>query len=36
MAARRKLLNLGEAFDRLKATSFHYRQEIMDRLLSGR
>jgi predicted nucleic acid-binding protein len=39
MAARRDLLNLADAFERLKGTSFHYRQEIMDRFLdesSGR
>lgn len=33
MAARHNLLNLGEAFDRLKRTSFHYSQEIMDQFL---
>ena len=33
MAARRDLLNLADAFERLKGTSFHYRQEIMDRFL---
>jgi predicted nucleic acid-binding protein len=39
MAARRDLLNLADAFERLKRTSFHYRQEIMDQFLeesSGR
>lgn len=33
-AARRGLLNLADAFDRLKRTNFRYRQAIMDRLLS--
>ncbi len=33
-AARRGLLNLADAFDRLKRTNFRYRQEIMDKLLS--
>ena len=33
LAARRGLLDLADAFDRLKATNFRYRQEIMDRLL---
>jgi predicted nucleic acid-binding protein len=32
-AARRGLLNLAEAFDRLKQTNFRYQQEIMDKLL---
>ena len=32
-AARRGLLNLEDAFDRLKRTNFRYRQEIMDKLL---
>jgi predicted nucleic acid-binding protein len=32
-AARNGLLNLAEAFDRLKKTNFRYRQEIMDKLL---
>jgi predicted nucleic acid-binding protein len=31
--ARRGLLNLAEAFDRLKQTNFRYQQEIMDKLL---
>ena len=30
MAARRDLLNLVEALDRLKRTNFHYRPEIID------
>ena len=33
LAAHHGLLNLAEAFDRLKRTNFHYRQEIMDQLL---
>jgi predicted nucleic acid-binding protein len=33
MAARHGLLNLADALDRLKRTSFHYRQEIIDRFL---
>ncbi len=32
-AARKGLLNLAEAFARLKTTNFRYRQEILDRLL---
>jgi len=32
-AGRRGMLNLAEAFDRLKRTNFRYRQEIMDDLL---
>jgi predicted nucleic acid-binding protein len=32
-AARRDLLNLADAFDRLKRTNFRYQQEIMDKLL---
>lgn len=38
-AAQRRLLNLADAFDRVKRTNFRYRQEIMDRFLkeqSGR
>jgi predicted nucleic acid-binding protein len=38
-AAQRRLLNLADAFDRVKATNFRYRQEIMDQFLreqSGR
>lgn len=34
MAARRDLLSLADAFDRLKRTSFHYRREIMDQFLA--
>lgn len=33
MAARHDLLNLPDAFDRLKRTSFHYRQDIIDQFL---
>ncbi|HEY7098952.1 MAG TPA: DUF3368 domain-containing protein [Terriglobales bacterium] len=32
-AAKRNLVNLSEAFDRLKQTSFRYRQETMEMLL---
>lgn len=34
MAARRGFLDLADAFERLKGTNFHYRQEIMDQFLS--
>ena len=34
MAARRELLSLADAIDRLKRTSFHYRQEILDQFLA--
>ncbi len=34
MAAEHRLINLSEAFERIKRTSFHYQQEIMDRLLA--
>lgn len=34
MAARRDLLNLVEALDRLKRTNFHYRPEIIDQFLA--
>jgi hypothetical protein len=30
MAARRDLLNLADAIDRLKRTSFHYSQAVLD------
>jgi predicted nucleic acid-binding protein len=33
-AAQRHLLNLAEAFDRLKHTNFRFRQDIMDRFLA--
>ena len=31
--ARKGLLDLAEAFERLKKTNFRYRQEILDKLL---
>jgi predicted nucleic acid-binding protein len=34
LAARRGLVNLAEAFERLKATSFYYRQGPLDALLA--
>src|ERR1019366_2332553 len=34
MAAERSLVDLAEAFERIKQTSFHYRQETMDQLLA--
>ena len=34
MAAERSLVDLAEAFERIKRTSFHYRQETMDQLLA--
>jgi predicted nucleic acid-binding protein len=36
LAARRGLIDLAEAFARLKATSFHYRQGLLDALLARR
>lgn len=33
MAAQHRLLNLAEAFDRIKRTNFHYHQTLMDQLL---
>jgi predicted nucleic acid-binding protein len=33
MAAAHGLLNLVEAFDRIKRTNFHYQQELMDQFL---
>jgi predicted nucleic acid-binding protein len=33
MAAQQGILDLTEAFDRLKRTSFHYRQEVLNRFL---
>ena len=36
IAAAAGLLNLGEAFDRIKRTNFRYRQQTMDALLSER
>ena len=34
MASTHGLLNLAEAFDRIKRTSFHYQQHIMDQFLA--
>jgi predicted nucleic acid-binding protein len=34
LAARRRLIDLRDALDRLKRTNFRYRQEIMDELLN--
>ncbi len=34
LAARRGLIDLGDSFERLKTTSFHYRQGLLDTLLS--
>ncbi len=34
LAARRELINLIEAFTRLKATTFHYRQGLLDAFLA--
>jgi predicted nucleic acid-binding protein len=34
LAARRRLIDLVEAFTRLKATTFHYRQGLLDALLT--
>jgi predicted nucleic acid-binding protein len=34
LAARRGLVDLAEAFERLKATSFYYRQGLLDALLA--
>jgi len=34
MAAGRRLIDLADAFERIKRTSFHYRQETMDELLA--
>ena len=34
LAAQRGLINLIEAFTRLKATTFHYRQGLLDALLA--
>ncbi|MBV8752823.1 MAG: DUF3368 domain-containing protein [Hyphomicrobiales bacterium] len=36
LAARRGLIDLAEAFTRLKATTFHYRQGLLDALLARR
>jgi predicted nucleic acid-binding protein len=34
MAAESNLLNLAEAFDRVKQTNFHYQQELMNQFLA--
>jgi hypothetical protein len=34
LAARRGLIDLVQAFERLKATTFHYRQGLLDALLA--
>jgi predicted nucleic acid-binding protein len=34
LAARRGLIDLAEAFERLKATTFYYRQRLLDNLLA--
>ena len=36
LAARRGLIDLLEAFTRLKATTFHYRQGLLDAFLARR
>jgi predicted nucleic acid-binding protein len=36
LAAQRGLIDLAQAFTRLKATSFHYRQGLLDALLAQR
>ena len=33
LGARRGVLDIADAFERIKRTSFRYRQEIMDELL---
>jgi predicted nucleic acid-binding protein len=33
LGARRGLLDLADAFERIKGTNFRYRQELMDELL---
>ena len=33
MAAHHQLLNLADAFDRIKLTNFHYQQELIDQFL---
>ena len=33
-AAEHRLIDFAEAFERIKRTSFHYQQEIMDQLLA--
>lgn len=34
MAAEHGLINLADAFERIKQTNFHYLQETMDQLLA--
>ena len=34
LAAKHGLINLAEAFERIKRTSFHYQQEVMGQLLA--
>jgi predicted nucleic acid-binding protein len=34
MAAQHRLLNLADAFDRIKRTNFHYQQELMDQFIN--
>ncbi len=34
MAAEHRLINLADAFESIKRTSFHYQQETMDKLLA--
>ena len=34
LAARRGLIHLAQSFERLKATSFYYRQGLLDALLA--
>jgi predicted nucleic acid-binding protein len=34
LAARRGLLDLADAFERIKGTNFRYRQQLMDELLN--
>jgi hypothetical protein len=34
LAARRGLLDLGDAFEQIKKTNFRYRQQLMDELLN--
>jgi hypothetical protein len=36
LAAQEGFIDLGEAFTRLKATSFHYRQGLLDAFLAQR
>ena len=34
LAAERRMIDLADAFDRLKNTNFRYRQDFLDRLLA--